>query len=36
MDLIMCYKILYDLVDINSSCFLSALCITLLMATRLN
>jgi len=28
MDLILCYKILYGLVDINSSCFLSALCMT--------
>jgi len=33
MDLIMCYKILYCLVDINSSCFF---CMTLLVATRLN
>jgi len=36
MDLIMCYKILYGLVDIDSSCFLGALCKTLLVATRLN
>jgi len=35
-DLIMCYKILYGLVDINSSLFLSALCMTLPVATRLN
>jgi len=30
MDLIMCYKILYGLVDINSARFSSALCMNLL------